>query len=83
MCALCINGGSIPRIYEPDVLINMTMTHDDFDAANYLLNETDIQVYLTLVMENDDPELLSAALDDIARARSRIQVENARLKYEA
>ncbi|MHA7120675.1 helix-turn-helix domain-containing transcriptional regulator [Achromobacter xylosoxidans] len=59
------------------------MTHDDFDAANYLLNETDIEVYLTLVMENDDPELLSAALDDIARARSRIQAENARLKYEA
>ncbi|MFA1684542.1 DNA-binding protein [Achromobacter dolens] len=60
------------------------MTHDDFDAANYLLNETDIEVYLTLVMENDDPELLSAALDDIARARSRIQAEvNARPKYEA
>lgn len=83
MCALCIDGDSIARIYEPDVLINMAMTHDDFDAANYLLNETDIEVYLTLVMENDDPELLSAALDDIARARSRIQAENARLKYEA
>lgn len=62
----------------------MTMKPSDFDAADYLLNESDIEVYLTVAMEDDDSELLAAALGDIVRARRRIQADvTARRNHEA
>lgn len=40
-----------------------------FDAASYLTSEADIAAYLDVVLEENDPNLLAAALGDIARAR--------------
>ena len=41
----------------------------EFDAARYLTDETAIAAYLADILEANDPALLDAALDDIARAR--------------
>lgn len=46
----------------------------EFDAAEYLNSEEDIAVYLTTVLEENDPALLAAALGDIARSRGMTQV---------
>ena len=39
-----------------------------FDAANYLETKEDVAEYLRFAREANDPQLLSAALSDIARA---------------
>lgn len=39
-----------------------------FDAANYLETKEDVDEYLRLAREANDPRLLRAALSDIARA---------------
>ena len=44
-------------------------TFSKFDAAEYLGSEEEIAAYLSAVMEENDPDLLIAALGDIARAR--------------
>lgn len=41
----------------------------EFDAAEYIDSEQAIAEYLTVVLEENDPALLAAALGDIARAR--------------
>ncbi len=41
----------------------------DFDMAEHLQDDNAIADYLTVVMEENDPALLAAALGDIARAR--------------
>ncbi len=46
----------------------------EFDAAEYLNSKEDIAVYLTTVLEENDPALLAAALGDIARSRGMTQV---------
>ncbi|MBV8620481.1 MAG: putative addiction module antidote protein [Curvibacter sp.] len=46
----------------------------EFDAAEHLRTDEDIAAYLTLVLEDNDPGLLAAALGDIARARGMSQV---------
>lgn len=46
----------------------------EFDVAEYLSSEEDIAAYLTVVLEDDDPALLAAALGAIARARGMTQV---------
>jgi len=45
-----------------------------FDAARYLTDDAAIAEYMTAVLEADDPDLLLAALGDIARARGMAQV---------
>lgn len=45
-----------------------------FDAARYLSDDEAIAEYMTAVLETDDPDLLLAALGDIARARGMAQV---------
>jgi len=40
-----------------------------FDAAEYLDSDASIAAYLTAVLDANEPELLAAALGDIARAR--------------
>ena len=45
-----------------------------FDAADYLESEEDCAQYLAIVLEDGNPQLLAAALGDIARARGRSQV---------
>ena len=49
----------------------------EFDMAPQLKNEADIAAYLTIVMEDNDPALLAAALGDIARARGMTEIAKA------
>ena len=42
-----------------------------FDAANYLETGDDIAEYLRVVREANDQQLLSAALNDVARAKQK------------
>jgi probable addiction module antidote protein len=39
-----------------------------YDVVNYLKTEDDISAYLDAVMEEGDPELIAAALGDVARS---------------
>ena len=41
----------------------------EWDAAEYLETDEDILAYLKITLGENDPELLAAALDDIARAK--------------
>jgi probable addiction module antidote protein len=45
-----------------------------FDASRYLNDDKAIAKYVTAVLESDDPDLLLAALGDVARARGMSQV---------
>ncbi|MFT4178459.1 MAG: putative addiction module antidote protein [Thermomonas sp.] len=45
-----------------------------FDVADYLDSEEMIAGYLAMVMEDNDPALLAAALGDVARARGMTQL---------
>ncbi|NEN75720.1 putative addiction module antidote protein [Pelistega sp. NLN82] len=45
-----------------------------FDMAEELQTEEDIQVYINLVMEEDDPAELAHALGVIAKARGMTQI---------
>ena len=49
----------------------------EFDAAEYLDNEEAVAEYLSAVLEEDDPGLLSAALGDIAQARGMADIASA------
>jgi probable addiction module antidote protein len=49
----------------------------EFDVTEYLENEQAIAEYLTVVMEENDPALLAAALGDIARARGMTEIAKA------
>jgi probable addiction module antidote protein len=49
----------------------------DFDPAEYLKDEEDIAAYLTVILEDNDPALLAAALGDIARARGMSEIAKA------
>ena len=46
----------------------------EFDASLYLDSEESIARYLEDVMEEGDPALMAAALEDIARARGMAEV---------
>ena len=45
-----------------------------FDAARYLTDDAAIAEYMTAVLEADEPDLLLAALRDVARARGMAQI---------
>jgi len=47
-----------------------TITFSHYDTAAYLDDEQDIAAYLEAIAEEDDPQLLVAALGDVARARN-------------
>lgn len=49
----------------------------DFDMAEELRTDEDVAVYLTLVLEENDPAELSHALGVIARARGMTEVARA------
>ena len=49
----------------------------DFDPAEYLNDEEDMAAYLTIILEENDPALLAAALGDIARARGMTEIAKA------
>ena len=44
-----------------------------FDVSDYLDSEEKIAEYLAVVLEDNDPTLLAAALGDVARARGMAQ----------
>lgn len=46
----------------------------NFDPAEQLKDEEDVATYLTIVMEENNPALLAAALGDIARARGMSEI---------
>jgi probable addiction module antidote protein len=47
----------------------MTLKTTPWDAANYLTDKESIAAYLDAALEDGDPDLLKAALGDIARAK--------------
>jgi probable addiction module antidote protein len=49
----------------------------EFDAAPYLDSEATIAVYLTDILDANNPALLAAALGDIARARGMSEIAKA------
>jgi len=49
----------------------------DFDMAKYLPDDEAIAEYLTIVLEENDPALLAAALGDIARVRGMTEIAKA------
>ena len=49
----------------------------DFDMVEHLKTDEDIANYLTVVLEDNDPALLAAALGDIARARGMAEIAKA------
>ena len=46
----------------------------DFDVSVYLDNEETIAEYLTVTLEENDPDLLLAALYNVAKARGMSQI---------
>lgn len=46
----------------------------EFDSSRYLEDDAAIAGYLSLVLAEDDPELLAVALGDIARARGMTEI---------
>lgn len=46
----------------------------EFVAAEYLNSEQDVAAYLTVILEENDPALLAAALGGIARSRGMTQL---------
>ncbi len=49
----------------------------DFDMTEHLPDDEAIAEYLTVVLEENDPALLAAALGDIARARGMTEIAKA------
>ena len=48
-----------------------------WDAADTLRSKADIAAYLDAVLEDGDPELLKAALGDIARSKGMTEIARA------
>ncbi|GAB1407546.1 putative addiction module antidote protein [Thermomonas brevis] len=46
----------------------------DFDMAEHLTDEQAVAEYVSIVLEENDPALLAAALGDIARARGMTEI---------
>ncbi|MCW9698111.1 MULTISPECIES: addiction module antidote protein [unclassified Avibacterium] len=46
----------------------------NFDVAEYLNNEEEMQLYLNEVLQEDNMELILSALGDIAKARNMSQL---------
>ncbi|MCF7719375.1 hypothetical protein H9X98_17020 [Aeromonas jandaei] len=44
-----------------------------FDAADCLATEADMVAYLQAALENGDPALLTAAFEDVERARAKLR----------
>ena len=49
----------------------------EFDFSEHLDSEQAVAEYLTLILEENDPALLAAALGDIARARGMSEIAKA------
>jgi probable addiction module antidote protein len=56
---------------------DMTCKTSRWDAADTLETKEDIAAYLDAVLEDGDPDLLKAALGDIARAKGMTEIAQA------
>jgi probable addiction module antidote protein len=56
---------------------DMTRDTSRWDAADSLETKEDIAAYLDAVLEDGDPDLLKAALGDIARAKGMTEIAQA------
>lgn len=54
----------------PSIGMKQRLETRPWDVIDHLQNEEDLIAYLNAVLEDGDPALLAAALDDIARAAS-------------
>ncbi len=45
-----------------------------YDVAEYLATDADIAAYINAALEDGDPQLLTAALGDVARAKGMTQL---------
>lgn len=52
----------------------MTIKLKEYDIAEHLNSDEEIQMYLNEILEDGDPALVLAALGDIARARNISQL---------
>jgi probable addiction module antidote protein len=57
--------------------LKMALETTRWDAADTLQTKEDIAAYLDAVLEDGDPELLKAALGDIARAKGMTDIARA------
>lgn len=48
-----------------------------WDAADTLRNKEDVAAYLDAILEDGDPDLLKAALGDIARSKGMTEIADA------
>jgi len=55
----------------------MARVTQPWDAAETLKSKEDVAAYLDAVLEDGDPELLKAALGDIARAKGMTEIAEA------
>lgn len=55
----------------------MKLKTTPWDATRYLRTKADIAAYLDAVLEDGDPELLKAALGDIARSKGMTEIARA------
>lgn len=55
----------------------MARTTRPWDAADTLATKEDIAAYLDAVLEDGDPDLLKAALGDIARSKGMTEIAEA------
>ena len=55
----------------------MTVTYAPFDASEYLDNDEVIAEYLNLAAQDDNPDILLAALSHVAKAKGMAQVAKA------
>ncbi len=55
----------------------MALKTEPWDTAEFLNTKEDIAGYLDAVLEDGDPELLKAALSDIARSKGMTEIAQA------
>lgn len=53
------------------------MKYSKFDAADYIKTDEDVATYITAVLVENDPQLLMAALNDIARTKGMANMAEA------
>ena len=52
----------------------MTVTYAPFDISDYLVNNEVIAEYLTAASQDTNPDVLLAALADVAKAKNTTQI---------
>jgi len=64
-----MNEGELPSKQEENIMARTRTV--PWDAAEHLETEEDMAIYLEAALEENDPTLVAAALEDIARAKGK------------